>query len=115
MNTKSGTSGKAALSVELLEPMAERLKLLAHAHRLKIVEILERTGGLPVFEITNELGLPQAVTSQHLNAMKRGGLLKADRRGKEVWYAIADPRALTILDCIRTKSETAQSLQGAHP
>lgn len=109
MKTKRRASGKAALSVELLEQMAERLKLLAHAHRLKIVEILERTGGLPVFEITDQLGLPQAVTSQHLNAMKRVGLLKADRRGKQVWYAIADPRALTILDCIRTKSQAAQA------
>lgn len=115
MNMKRMTSGKAALSVELLEQMAERLKLLAHAHRLKIVEILERRGELPVFEITDQLGLPQAVTSQHLNAMKRVGLLNADRRGKEVWYAIADPRALTILDCIRNKNNPAHSLQGAQP
>lgn len=87
----------------MLERMADTLKLLAHVHRLKIVEVLERAGELPVFEITDQLELPQAVTSQHLNAMKRAGLLNANRRGKEVWYSIADPRALTILDCIRRR------------
>ncbi len=100
---KSNETKARELPVELLERMAEILKLLAHAHRLKIVEVLERDGELPVFELVNKLALPQAVTSQHLNAMKRVGLLQADRRGKEVWYSIADPRALTILDCIRKK------------
>ena len=33
--------------------------------------------------------------------MRRIGLVEASRRGKEVWYAIANPRALTILNCIR--------------
>ena len=87
--------------------MAVMLKLLAHAHRLKIVDILEHTESLPVFEIMQQLGLPQAATSHHLNAMKRVGLLTAERRGKEVWYSIADPRALTILSCIRQKGAKA--------
>lgn len=95
-------SGKS-LSPELLERMAQTLKLLAHAHRLRIVEILDQQESAPVFEIMQQLQLPQAVTSQHLNAMRRIGLLNSERRGKEVWYSIADPRALTILDCIRKK------------
>ncbi len=103
MTTKSNRARPSALPADLLERMANMLKLLAHTHRLRIVEILEYSDGAPVFEITQKLGLPQAVTSQHLNAMKRVGLLNADRRGKEVWYSIADPRALTILDCIRNK------------
>lgn len=100
---QSKRTSKSAVPVALLEKMAEVLKLLAHVHRLRIIDVLERTGDVPVYEITAQLGLPQAVTSQHLNAMKRVGLLHAKRRGKEVWYSIADPRALTILDCIRNK------------
>lgn len=95
------------LPLPFLERVASMLRLLAHAHRLKIVELLERHGDLPVFELCRQLDISQAVTSQHLNAMKRVGLLHADRRGKEVWYSIADPRALTILNCIRTKRENA--------
>lgn len=103
MRTKRNGARPLTLPVDLLERMAEMLKLLAHTHRLRIVEVLEHSDGAPVYEITRKLGLPQAVISQHLNAMKRVGLLNADRRGKEVWYSIADPRALTILDCIRNK------------
>ncbi len=102
MNKASGSRYRL-LPIELLERMADMLRLLAHAHRLQVVELLERKGSQPVFAITEHLGLSQAVVSQHLNAMRRVGLLQAERRGKEVWYSIADPRALTILDCIRKK------------
>lgn len=91
------------LPVEVLERMAVALRVLAHPHRLKMVEILQREGDAPVHVITERLGLPQATISQHLNQMRRTGLVRAARRGKEVWYAIADPSALTILDCIRRK------------
>jgi DNA-binding transcriptional ArsR family regulator len=91
------------LSTELLDRMAGTLKILAHPHRLKIVEILQLTGEAPVHAIVGRLNLPQATISQHLNQMRRVGLVKARREGKEVWYSIADPSSLTILDCIRKK------------
>ncbi len=91
------------LPTELLERMADVLRLLAHPDRLRVIELLESCGSAPVFKIVESLRLPQAATSQHLNQMKRIGLIRGERRGKEVWYSIADPRALTILGCIRKK------------
>ncbi len=91
------------LSAELLERMAGVLKLLAHPQRLKIVEILQAGDGAPVHEIVDRLRLPQGATSQHLGRMKQAGLVAAERRGKEVWYSIADRRSITILDCVRNK------------
>ena len=101
MKTKSlcGTE----LSHEVLARMAQVLKLLAHPHRLKIIEILEGVDEAPVHVIMERLGLPQGATSQHLNQMRRANLISAERRGKEVWYRIADRRSLTILNCIRGK------------
>jgi DNA-binding transcriptional ArsR family regulator len=93
------------LSMELLERMAGALKILAHPCRLKLAEILQREGEAPVHMIMTRLKLPQATISQHLNQMRRAELVKASRRGKEVWYSIADPSALTILDCIRRKQD----------
>lgn len=87
-------------SIEMLSRMAQVLKLLAHPHRLKIVELLEAEAEAPVHRIVERVGLPQGATSQHLNQMRRVGLVRADRRGKEVWYAIADRRAFLILDCV---------------
>ena len=90
------------LSIERVERMAQVLRLLAHPHRLKIVEILEAEREAPVHQIAGAVGLAQAATSQHLNQMKRVGLVDAFRRGKEVWYAIGDRRSIKILNCIRT-------------
>ncbi len=90
------------LSIERVGQMAQVLRLLAHPHRLKIVEILESEKEAPVYQIAEEVGLPQAATSQHLNQMKRVGLVGSFRRGKEVWYAIGDRRGIKILNCIRS-------------
>lgn len=91
------------LPLELLERMAGALKTLAHPCRLKLVELLQRAGEAPVHELMGMSRLAQATVSQHLNQLRRAGLVKASRRGKEMWYSIADPSALTILDCIRKK------------
>jgi ArsR family transcriptional regulator len=95
------------LPVELLERMAGTLRVLAHPQRLKIVEMLQLKTEAPVHDIVTRLGLPQAAISQHLNHMRRAGLLRAVRRGKEVWYGIAEPSSLIILDCIRKKQGNA--------
>ena len=99
---KTKKAGKCeGMPMELLTRMAEGLKLLAHPQRLKIIEIIDLNGGAPVHVISEGSCLPPAATSQHLNQMKRVGLITSERRGKEVWYSIHDPRALTILGCIR--------------
>ncbi len=95
------------LPVALLERMAVVLRVLAHPHRLNIIQWLESEREAPVSAIQTAIGLPQSPTSQHLTQMKRVGLLSSTRRGKEVWYAIADRRALTILSCIRKNHGTS--------
>ncbi len=83
--------------------MAKVLKLLAHPHRLKIVDLLETNGPMPVHQLMEPLGLAQAATSNHLLKMRNIGLVKSERRGKEVWYDLGDKRSLTILNCMRAK------------
>ena len=95
------------LPVEFLERMAGTLRVLAHPHRLRIVELLQREQEAPVHELVARLHLPQATLSQHLNQMRRAGLVRARRAGQEVWYSIADPSSLTILECIRKKHRQA--------
>lgn len=92
------------MPLELLERMAGALRVLAHPRRLQVIEILQAEVEAPVHGIVARLGLPQAAVSQHLNYMRRSGLLKSERKGKEVWYSVADPNSLTVLDCIRKKA-----------
>jgi len=102
---KSSDLSLSEIPLDVLEQMASSLKVLAHPCRLKVVEILQKHGEAPVHFIMAKIRLPQATMSQHLNQMRRAGLVKASRRGKEVWYSIADSSSLTVLDCIRKKQE----------
>ena len=85
---------------EAVNQAAEMLRTLAHPDRLRIVDALHAVGELPVCELTGYLGISQSATSQHLNHMRRVGLLKAERRGKAVWYSVADNRPIALLNCI---------------
>lgn len=108
MNTsKTRVGGSGELTIDYLERVARVLKMLAHPHRLKIVEALDRGGALPVYELMEKVGLAQAPMSQHLNLMRRSGLVEAQRRGREIWYDIADRRCLGVLNCIREKRSVA--------
>ncbi|MBN1556912.1 MAG: winged helix-turn-helix transcriptional regulator [Lentisphaerae bacterium] len=101
--SKSSKSKTEPLPAEWLDKMAHALGVLAHPLRLRIIEILEACTEAPVHEITARLGVPQAAASHHLNKMKTAGLIRSERRQKEMWYRIADPDSLTILNCIRKK------------
>ena len=100
MKTKGIHCTLDKMAPEAVGHAAEMLKQLAHPMRLRMVDLLHTTGELPVCEITNYLGIAQATTSQHLNQMRRVGLLKAERRGKAVWYSITDNRPISLLNCI---------------
>ena len=102
MTTANTCIRQGKLKVEALEKAAATLKMLAHPQRLRLIEILERETEMPVNGLVEETGFPQAVVSQHLNLMRRVGLLKAQRQGKRMCYTIDDPRPLSILNCICT-------------
>ena len=84
-----------------LETMAQLLRVVGHPARLRILDFLETESQAPVHAITAAAGQPQASVSNHLTKMRQAGILNARRRGKEVWYAIASPHAVTILKCMR--------------
>lgn len=100
---KARACDEGELTIEYLEKVAVMLKLLAHPQRLKIIEILDDVGESPVHVLMERLLLDQAPTSQHLNLMRRAGLVQARRKGREMWYDVANRRCLSILNCIRSK------------
>ena len=104
---KSASRPQDELTIEYLGRVAQMLRLLAHPHRLKIVEALDAGGAQPVFALMERVGLAQAPMSQHLNLMRRSGLVESRRRGREVWFDIADRRCLNILNCIRATRRAA--------
>jgi DNA-binding transcriptional ArsR family regulator len=74
---------------------------LSHPRRLQIIGLLESGGAMPVHRLVGHLSLSQAATSLHLNRMRRMGLIRRERRGREAWYHLGDARSLRILHCMR--------------
>ena len=105
---RAPTTGDAPppLSQDAVRPFAERLRVLGHPIRLLILDRLQSGGAMPVHRLVTALEtttLSQGAVSQHLARMRQAGLLAAQRHGHEVWYAVTDPHALTILNCIQAK------------
>ncbi len=105
MNTSRVVGSRPVPEEDLLARMADRLRVLGHPDRLRLLALLEREKNAPVHAMTEALGRPQAAVSRHLAQMRRAGVLRAERRGQEVWYAVADPNAFTILRCIRSHQQ----------
>ena len=92
-----------AMDSEALHEAAECLRILAHPHRLKIVQLLLSGQRYTVNELADACGLPQPSTSDHLRLMQRCGFLSSQREGRMVYYEIAEPHLQDIMNCIQNR------------
>ena len=96
----SSSNPKRALFVEF----AGVAKCLAHAHRLELVEQLAQ-GERSVEVLAARTGMSIANTSQHLQQMRRAGIVSSQRDGKFVIYQLADESVLDLLAALRRIAE----------
>lgn len=84
------------IDLKAYEKKAEKIKALAHPHRLCIVKgLLE--GGCNVTKIQDCLGLPQSTVSQHLAKLKSAGIIDGERSGLEICYRVVDEDIISIV------------------
>jgi len=88
----------------LFTQFAAVAKSLAHAHRLELLEQLAQ-GERSVDILAERTGLSVANTSQHLQQMRRAGIVAARREGKFVFYSLADEAVLDLLAALRHLAE----------
>lgn len=96
------SSTHAFLSTDALSKASECLKSIAHPHRLRMIQMLidsEHTVG----ELAEGCEIQSHVASGHLGKLKDRGLLTSDRRGREVYYLIAEEGLTSILACIEKR------------
>ncbi|MCU7666786.1 ArsR/SmtB family transcription factor [Bacillus thuringiensis] len=63
------------------------IKSMAHPTRLEIATILVE-GESNVSTLQEKLGIAQSTTSIHLGKLKNSGVLKARRKGLEMFYSV---------------------------
>jgi len=93
-------SRSRALPDDLLATAASMMRAIGHPLRLRILEILEQ-GEANVSELCEALGTSQPRISQQLARLRLEGVLETQREGNQVFYRIARPEVLGVLNCIR--------------
>lgn len=68
--------------------MAALAKALAHPARIAILQFLSKRETCVCGDIVDELPLSQSTVSQHLNELKKAGLIKGEIEGPSVCYCI---------------------------
>lgn len=88
----------------LFEQFAAVAKALGHPQRLEMIEQLAQ-GPRSVEALATKLSLPIANVSQHLQALRRAGLVTSERDGKFVNYRLGDESVLAAFAAVRLVAE----------
>jgi rhodanese-related sulfurtransferase/DNA-binding HxlR family transcriptional regulator len=107
MGQKSMSSRTAAGTVRAA--LAEVAKALGHEHRVELIEQLAQ-GPRSVEALAERVGLSVANASQHLQQLRRAGLVSTQRDGKRVVYRLADEverDIVSLLGALRHVAEHA--------
>lgn len=96
----SSTSPKRSV----FEQFAQTAKTLGHPGRIEIIELLAQ-GERSVEALSERAGLTIATTSQHLQMLKRAGLVSARRDGKFILYSVAGNAVIDLVSAIRLVTE----------
>jgi rhodanese-related sulfurtransferase/DNA-binding HxlR family transcriptional regulator len=88
----------------IFEQFAAVARTIGSAHRLELLELLAQTER-SVEELAGLSGLTIANASQHLQQLRRAGLVEARRDGKRVLYRLADTDVVSLLGALRRITE----------
>lgn len=92
-----------------IDSLAECANAISHPHRLKLLEAL-RSESLSVDQLARQTGLTLANASRHLQILRRTSFVYAERRGKQIFYALQDPEGYAgVITALRavTKKQNA--------
>ncbi|MBD2820983.1 metalloregulator ArsR/SmtB family transcription factor [Xenorhabdus sp. 42] len=89
---------------QIFVEVAEIAKVLGNVHRLTLLECLADTE-LSVEHLSELSGLSIANTSQHLQQLKRAGVLQSRKSGKHVFYRRGEGPVMEIISTLRQYAE----------
>ena len=91
---------------------AKIFKALAHPTRLWMVEKLAK-GECCVCEFADVVDVDFSTVSKHLSVLKQAGIVKDDKRGKQVFYSLEVPCILNFMDCVEAVIKSQLKVQAA--
>lgn len=89
------------LPVEIMKKATRGITYIAHPLRLRILEYLDVKGESSVSSIAKELDEDRIAISQNLKKLREANLLKTNRKGIFIYYAINEEYPASLFVCIR--------------
>ncbi len=86
----------AALNDDQLAELAEIFRMMGDSSRLGIF-LTCMDEPVSVGDIVNRLGLSQSLVSHHLRLLRASRILRAERRGKQVFYSAVDDHIRRVI------------------
>ena len=90
------------LSVEELDHLATRFKLLGEPMRLRIIQAVCHDSKT-VNEIVEITGSTQANVSKHLSLLATAGILSRKKEGQCVFYSMKDAMVMQLCSMVRSQ------------
>jgi len=82
-----GTPKQGSISPEL-QAKAKFFKTLAHPVRIQILQFLAQSGKCITGDISNNFPLSRTTVNQHMNVLKKAGLIVAHLEGAKIVYCL---------------------------
>jgi len=95
------------------EYVCEIFKMLGDAGRLRIVCALMGTQ-MCVAHLAEQVGMEQSALSHQLKNLKRAGLVRSERKGKQVFYGLDDEHVYRIIQQTIEHVEHTRTVEGSH-
>ncbi len=92
------------LERRILDRVAAVARALGQGHRLALLVLLAQ-GERSVEALSQAANLSLANASQHLQHLRRAGLVTTRREGKQVFYRLSDDAVVSLLVALRTVAE----------
>ena len=82
---------------ELLMKLAEFFKILGDTTRVKIINALDKNE-MCVCDIANVLNMTKSSISHQLSTLRKNGIVKCRKVGKEVYYSLDDEHVQQVFE-----------------
>ena len=89
---------------QLFEQFARIGGALSNGHRIELLDVLAQAER-SVEELAAETGLTIANASQHLQVLRRAGLVRTRREGTRIYYRLAGPEVFALWQALRSAGE----------
>lgn len=99
---------KRYLHAVSVNQLADLAKVLSHPARISILNYIGDCEGCLCKDISEKIRLSQPTTSQHLQVIKKSGLLKSKFEGKSQYYTINKDKLSALKVLFHDFFETAE-------